>query len=566
MGEEVTISSTGMDALGFIGGGMLALSLVPQIIKLLLTRSAHDISLLWSILYLLGSTLSLVYLIFVGALAAWVPVVIEVLGCLITITLKLVFDHTSLGAVQHPQQLEEAIKAGSSKLVLDVHMNETGAATGTAPSASAAAAGQRGTFPGQQGTEKLPWYSQPGISHTMAIPPPQPPCCHVCGTPHLQQHKRSSLGTVSFSSVFTSIYNSRPWGASKAGSKGGSNAGESNKGGSNKQGTREWSNEGASLRDPSSAASIAGSHLNGSSGAMAGKLPSLPFLQTGVQAVASELCSIAEKAQQGIGTDPAQVRISIAGDHSGSTAEPATAGAGEASSKIAASAGAAAVVADEVRPGNNNRVSFDLTETVSNAYVSRRAGKGSATADSTASRPNNPVAPAAVAKHIPGVNAEAGPVKPAATPAGEAEGAAGHAELEALTLTAAAEAVVLDPATHAPGLAAATAGQAELEMLTLTAAAVILDPAPHDPDLAAAVAAATATRLQPPAVGVRHNYLRAQRSNREGRAFGSPGSGNNDPSSSTKDKVLTQAAASGEGARTMRVTDEMRAMYGGDPW
>jgi hypothetical protein len=36
------------------GGGILALSLVPQVIKLLLTRSAADISLLWSLLYLLG--------------------------------------------------------------------------------------------------------------------------------------------------------------------------------------------------------------------------------------------------------------------------------------------------------------------------------------------------------------------------------------------------------------------------------------------------------------------------------------------------------------------------------
>jgi uncharacterized protein with PQ loop repeat len=36
------------------GGCILALSLVPQVIKLLLTRSAADISLLWSLLYLLG--------------------------------------------------------------------------------------------------------------------------------------------------------------------------------------------------------------------------------------------------------------------------------------------------------------------------------------------------------------------------------------------------------------------------------------------------------------------------------------------------------------------------------
>jgi hypothetical protein len=38
----------------FAGGSILALSLVPQVIKLLLTHSAADMSLLWSLLYLLG--------------------------------------------------------------------------------------------------------------------------------------------------------------------------------------------------------------------------------------------------------------------------------------------------------------------------------------------------------------------------------------------------------------------------------------------------------------------------------------------------------------------------------
>jgi hypothetical protein len=38
----------------YAGGGILALSLVLQVIKLLLSRSAADISLLWSLLYLLG--------------------------------------------------------------------------------------------------------------------------------------------------------------------------------------------------------------------------------------------------------------------------------------------------------------------------------------------------------------------------------------------------------------------------------------------------------------------------------------------------------------------------------
>lgn len=48
------LSDTARDALGYVGGGVLALSLVPQIIKLVMTKSAEDISLMWSLLYFMG--------------------------------------------------------------------------------------------------------------------------------------------------------------------------------------------------------------------------------------------------------------------------------------------------------------------------------------------------------------------------------------------------------------------------------------------------------------------------------------------------------------------------------
>ena len=54
------MSEFGRDALGFIGGGSLALSMVPQIIQLLMTKSAADISLMWSMLYFLGTALSFI--------------------------------------------------------------------------------------------------------------------------------------------------------------------------------------------------------------------------------------------------------------------------------------------------------------------------------------------------------------------------------------------------------------------------------------------------------------------------------------------------------------------------
>ncbi|WIA41027.1 hypothetical protein OEZ86_004665 [Tetradesmus obliquus] len=81
----VALSDAGRDALGYVGGGILALSLVPQVVKLLLTRSAADISLLWSLLYLLGTVLSLVYLLLIDALAGAIPVIFELAGCLLTL-------------------------------------------------------------------------------------------------------------------------------------------------------------------------------------------------------------------------------------------------------------------------------------------------------------------------------------------------------------------------------------------------------------------------------------------------------------------------------------------------
>jgi uncharacterized protein with PQ loop repeat len=227
MGEMI-ISPAGMDALGYIGGGILALSLIPQIIKLLMTRSAQDISLLWSLMYLTGSTLSLVYLIFVGALAAWIPVVLEVLGCTITITLKLMFDYTSWGSPtcspeEDPQQLVEAgAKPGLGNLIL----NEKTAASAAIPPARAAGAVQRATSPRQAVRERLPWYSQPGISHTVAIPEPQVFCCHACGAVQQLPQRLSlgSQGTVAFSSAIRSVYNTL-WHNTEAGSKGHSRTG-----------------------------------------------------------------------------------------------------------------------------------------------------------------------------------------------------------------------------------------------------------------------------------------------------------------------------------------------------
>lgn len=57
------LTNAQQDAIGYVGGGILAICLIPQVAKVVVTRSARDISISWSVLYSIGLTLSLAYLI-----------------------------------------------------------------------------------------------------------------------------------------------------------------------------------------------------------------------------------------------------------------------------------------------------------------------------------------------------------------------------------------------------------------------------------------------------------------------------------------------------------------------
>jgi hypothetical protein len=54
-----------------------------------------------------GTILSLVYLLLLGALAGAIPVIFELAGCLLTLGLKLAYDHTQWGRQQQAQQAAE---------------------------------------------------------------------------------------------------------------------------------------------------------------------------------------------------------------------------------------------------------------------------------------------------------------------------------------------------------------------------------------------------------------------------------------------------------------------------
>lgn len=88
----MVLSHAATEALGYIGGAILGLCLIPQVYKILKTKSATDISISWSLLYLLGTLFLLAYLILVGAMAAWIPLVFEITCILVMLLLKIYFD------------------------------------------------------------------------------------------------------------------------------------------------------------------------------------------------------------------------------------------------------------------------------------------------------------------------------------------------------------------------------------------------------------------------------------------------------------------------------------------
>jgi len=83
------------EVLGFIAGSLIAISLLPQVIKSLKTRSTNDISLQWTIINLLGQLLWIIYGVMIGSVALYVMSGITFVMALIVLGLKLKFDTPS---------------------------------------------------------------------------------------------------------------------------------------------------------------------------------------------------------------------------------------------------------------------------------------------------------------------------------------------------------------------------------------------------------------------------------------------------------------------------------------
>ena len=86
------ISSTAVEAIGYAGGLLIAISLLPQVVHTLKTKSTHDISYGYQTTYIAGCILSYAYFVLVGATAAWACLTFELSCAILLFAMKLHLD------------------------------------------------------------------------------------------------------------------------------------------------------------------------------------------------------------------------------------------------------------------------------------------------------------------------------------------------------------------------------------------------------------------------------------------------------------------------------------------
>jgi len=80
------------DISGYIGGGLLSICLIPQIVKVCSSKSAQDISYMWQILAILGLLFIAIYGIFSALLPVFIPVSLELFLMIILTCQKIFYD------------------------------------------------------------------------------------------------------------------------------------------------------------------------------------------------------------------------------------------------------------------------------------------------------------------------------------------------------------------------------------------------------------------------------------------------------------------------------------------
>jgi MtN3 and saliva related transmembrane protein len=80
------------DTIGYSGGVILSICLLPQIYKIIKTKHVDNISYIWQILYIIGISLHLYYGVYYDLLPIYVPSIIELCLILFLFGLKVYYS------------------------------------------------------------------------------------------------------------------------------------------------------------------------------------------------------------------------------------------------------------------------------------------------------------------------------------------------------------------------------------------------------------------------------------------------------------------------------------------
>lgn len=95
------------DALGFIGGIILSICMLPQLILMHQSKSAKDISMQFTVLYFIGLVLTAIYMTLIRAWAGAIPIWIETLLALILLAGKIYLDYSTMDAANDKAKTQQ---------------------------------------------------------------------------------------------------------------------------------------------------------------------------------------------------------------------------------------------------------------------------------------------------------------------------------------------------------------------------------------------------------------------------------------------------------------------------
>jgi uncharacterized protein with PQ loop repeat len=80
------------DIVGYSGGIILSICLIPQIYTIIKTKYVDNISYIWQFMYIIGISLHLYYSIYYNLLPIFIPTIIELCLILFLLILKIIYN------------------------------------------------------------------------------------------------------------------------------------------------------------------------------------------------------------------------------------------------------------------------------------------------------------------------------------------------------------------------------------------------------------------------------------------------------------------------------------------